>query len=226
MNSLSRLYFLTIGVLSMLLPNKLLGQVVQSGTIVEIQLQNARMNLEKGEEIEGHFYETDSVCLTKVQFPDDKFIEGVDAKFNLLTNNLELKINGQTLVLKGERLKSFSQNGSSYMLGKYLHNSSLNDSVFYRVIFDGKYQLYAQSQLALQPNNYNEILSVGNKKDRYNKKIEYLLGQRGELIISSYSVKKVFKYLNQELPNKDCIKNISPKSKESALLEVLENCSG
>ncbi len=200
------------------------AQVIQSGTIVEIQLQNARMNLEQGEEIEGHFYESDTVYPTNIRFPDDEIIESVDAKFNLLTNNLELKINNQTLILRGRMLKSFSQNGSKYVQGKNLQNYGLIDSLFYRVIVNDKCQLFATSQLVLQPNNYNEILDVGEKKDRYIKKTEYLFFRNEELVYSSVSLKKMTKFISKRAYFQPCDTDRRLKSTESDMQSFLSNC--
>ncbi|WP_422361887.1 hypothetical protein [Reichenbachiella sp.] len=182
------------------------------------------MNLEQGEEIEGHFYESDTVYPTNIRFPDDEIIESVDAKFNLLTNNLELKINNQTLILRGRMLKSFSQNGSKYVQGKNLQNYGLIDSLFYRVIVNDKCQLFATSQLVLQPNNYNEILDVGEKKDRYIKKTEYLFFRNEELVYSSVSLKKMTKFISKRAYFQPCDTDRRLKSTESDMQSFLSNC--
>lgn len=199
-----------------------IGQVIQKGGVIELQLRDVRMKLEKTTPIAGHLYLDETVKSTTIDLKEGLNIEKMMARLNLKDDIMELHIDDYILVLKGESIKSFSQDGDVFLRGSELDEFRAKDHAFYKVMFDGNYKLYSHERVLLKAGNYNEALGVGEKQDQYVKDQTFFLVKNGEVLLESASPKKIFKFLiNEKNPIKEYAKNNKVKPSSYGVIKLL-----
>ncbi len=130
-------------------------------------------------------------------YKDNKLLEGYPIRYDIQSDELDVKTSKGIKVLEGRNIKSFLWVDSAHLDPVYFVNAKEYKlggtplTGFFEVLVDGKAPLFKKTNLALKKANYNEALSVGSRDDKILKQSEFYIGQSGR-VIELPSTKKKF----------------------------------
>lgn len=149
---------------------------------------------------EGNYYLSDDPVAMKLLQVDSMLVENILARYNLRDDQFEIGGVG----IPGKKVISFEQGSSEYIRNSFISDYLKDQDGFCRVLFQGRYELYAGVDVIFKPSNYNLLMDVGNRSDTYLKEEIYYLFENNQLVMEASTVKKIAKYLkskHEELSN-------------------------
>lgn len=130
----------------------------------------------------GNFYlDTKWNKASILLYRDDEIIEGYFVRYNINSNNFELRAEDseEASALPGLRVRNIVWVDSKHMVPRYFVNGmDLKDegspiAGFFEVLVDGKMPLVRRTIATIKESNYNAALMVGNKNDEIMKRFVY-----------------------------------------------------
>lgn len=120
-------------------------------------------------------------------YKDMKVVEGYFVRYNISSNNFEMRDEGTDLVstIPGFRVQNIVWIDSEHNIPRYFVNGmdfKLDGSPisgFFEVLIDGKIPLLRRTEAVVKPSNYNQALMIGERNDKIIKRnVYYYLNDR------------------------------------------------
>ena len=129
-------------------------------------------------------------------YDDVKLIEGFPVRYDILTDEIEIKSKKGIKVLKGSKIKSFVWLDSLSKTPDYFVNAkdfkdenNVSYSGFFQVLTEGSLTLFKKTVLDIKKADYNIQFNVGSQDDKILKRTEFYT-LKGEKVIEVPSSKK------------------------------------
>lgn len=149
-----------------------------------------------GKVIGDTYLETHWQNSTILLYEKDKLIEGYPVRYDIQTDELEIKAKNGIKVLSGNKVKSFVWLDSltkkpTYFVNakEYANENNIRLVGFFQVIADGSLPLFKRSFIEVKKADYNVQFNVGSRDDKILKKQE-LYYVRGNQVVEVPSSKK------------------------------------
>lgn len=142
---------------------------------------------------------------TMLLYEDDKMIERFPIRYDIKTNEIEIKVNNGVKAMDGKKIKSFTwidgpDRPPVYFINardlKQENGTSL--SGFLEVLEDGAIPLFKQTYLVVKKANYNVSFNVGSPDDKILKKEMFYILHGGKLVEVPGSKKKLLTYFGDQ----------------------------
>jgi hypothetical protein len=131
-------------------------------------------------------------------YDDQKLIEGFPVRYDILTDELEIKSTKGIKVLKGSKIKSFvwidslSKTPDFFVNAKDFNDSdNVPYSGFFQVLADGSLPLFKKTLIDIKKADYNIQFNVGSPDDKILKKSEFYALKENNVIEIPASRKKL-----------------------------------
>ena len=141
---------------------------------------------------------------TILLYDDNKMIERYPIRYDMQTNEIEIKASNGIKALQGQRIKSFTWIDSPASPPIYFINAKdlrRDDGVvltgFLQVLEDGSIPLFKRTYLQIKKADYNVSLNVGSTDDKILKKEEFYLLQDGKIVEVPSSRKKLVSFFGE-----------------------------
>jgi len=138
---------------------------------------------------------------TIILYENDKMIERYPIRYDIQTNELEIKASNGIKALQGQRIKSFTWVDSPDSPPAYFINAKDlkcdDGSVltgFLQVLEDGSIPLFKRTYLQIRKADYNVSLNVGSVDDKILKKDEFYLLYDEKIYETPSSKKKLLPF--------------------------------
>ena len=156
----------------------------------------------------GDFYLNQEWKRTTLMLYDrDKMLEGFPVRYEIESDQFEIKSSAGIKVLNGKRVKSFVWIDSISNAPHYFVNGrDLKDedgdplSGFFEVLSEGSMTLVTQTQAAVRPATYNEKFDVGQRDARIVKRINFYYVEEGVIKEIPSSKKKLLALFGEHAP--------------------------
>jgi hypothetical protein len=145
--------------------------------------------LPEGKVIGDTYFDTKWKIGSVMLYGKDKLIERYPIRYDIYTNELDIKTGQQVKVIAGNKIKSFSWIDSSYTEPVYFVNAHdfRNEegtpfSGFFQVLVDGPLPLLCKTDIVVRKADYNVQMNVGSKDDKILKKEKYYYLKDGKAL--------------------------------------------
>lgn len=167
-------------------------------------------------------WKTGSIML----YDKEKMIERYPIRYDIYTNELDIKTGQQVKVIAGNKIKSFSWIDSSYAEPVYFINArdfkneaGTQLSGFFQVLVDGPLPLLCKTDIVIRKADYNVQMNVGSKDDKILKKEKYYYLKDGKAREVPAGKKKMLALFGEHaITIEKYIKDSRSSSRESELL--------
>ncbi len=167
-------------------------------------------------------WKTGSIML----YDKEKLIERYPIRYDIYTNELDIKAGQQVKVIAGNKIKSFSWIDSSYTEPVYFINAcdfkneeGTQFRGFFQVLVDGPLPLLCKTDIVVRKADYNVQMNVGSKDDKILKKEKYYYLKDGKALEVPGSKKKMLALFGEHaITIEKYIKENRSSSKEDELL--------
>lgn len=174
-------------------------------------------------------WKTGSIML----YDKDKLIERYPIRYDIYTNELDIKTGQQVKVIAGNKIKSFSWIDSSYSEPVYFINArdfkneaGTQLSGFFQVLVDGPLPLLCKTDIVVRKADYNVQMNVGSKDDKILKKEKYYYLKDGTAVEVPAGKKKMLALFGEHaIAIEKYIKDNRSSSKEDELLLAFDQYS-
>ncbi|HYI76023.1 MAG TPA: hypothetical protein VEW65_00300, partial [Chryseolinea sp.] len=130
-------------------------------------------------------------------YDNEKLIEGFPVRYDIMTDELEIKSTKGIKVLKGSKIKSFVWIDSLSKTPDYFVNAKDfkdSDNVpyngFFQVLADGSLPLLKKTLIDIKKADYNIQFNVGSSDDKILKKSEFFVLKENQVVELPTSRKK------------------------------------
>jgi len=154
--------------------------------------------LPEGKVIGDTYYDTNWRNCTILLYENGKLIEGYQARYDIQSDELEVKAKNGIKVLKGNKVKSFVWADSITRVPAYFVNAKdfkTEDNValtgFFQVLTDGSFPLLKKTAIDIKKANYNIQFNVGSTDDKILKKNKFYAINKTQVIELPSSKKKL-----------------------------------
>jgi hypothetical protein len=167
-------------------------------------------------------WKTGSIML----YDKEKLIERYPIRYDIYTNEVDIKAGQQVKVIAGNKIKSFSWIDSSYTETVYFINArdfkneeGTQFSGFFQVLVDGPLPLLSKTDIVVRKADYNVQMNVGSKDDKILKKEKYYYLKDGKALEVPGGKKKMLALFGEHaITIETYIKDNRSSSREDELL--------
>lgn len=138
-------------------------------------------------------------------YENNKMIEGFPVRYDIRTDEVEIKSKKAIKVVKGTKVKSFVWiDSASKNLEYFVNAKDFKDadnvpySGFFQVLTDGKVSLFKKTLIEIKKADYNIQLNVGSRDDKILKKSEFYVLKDNQVIELPASKKKVIALFDEK----------------------------
>ena len=131
-------------------------------------------------------------------YESEKLIEGFPIRYDIMTDDVEVKTKKGIKVLQGVKIKSFVWVDSVTKAPDYFVNakdfkdeSNVPYSGFFQVLADGSLPLFKKTEIEIKKADYNIQFNVGSQDDKILKKSEFYTLKDKQLVELPSSKKKI-----------------------------------
>jgi hypothetical protein len=131
-------------------------------------------------------------------YDNEKLIEGFPVRYDIMTDELEIKSTKGIKVLKGSKIKSFVWIDSLSKTPDYFVNAKdfkdsdgVPFSGFFQVLADGSLPLFKKTLIDIKKADYNIQFNVGSSDDKILKKSEFYALKENQVVELPTSRKKL-----------------------------------
>ncbi|HZB13434.1 MAG TPA: hypothetical protein VE467_10415 [Chryseolinea sp.] len=131
-------------------------------------------------------------------YDNEKLIEGFPVRYDIMTDELEIKSTKGIKVLKGSKIKSFVWIDSLSKTPDYFVNAKdfkdsdgVPFSGFFQVLADGSLPLFKKTLIDIKKADYNIQFNVGSSNDKILKKNEFFALKENQVVELHTSRKKL-----------------------------------
>ncbi len=155
----------------------------------------------------GNFYlDTKWNKASILLYKDDEIIEGYFVRYNINSNNFELRSEDspEAIIIPGLRVRNIVWIDSKYTVPRYFVNGmdfkeeGVPISGFFEVLVDGKIPLVRRTIASIKESNYNSALMVGNRNDEIVKRFVYYFIQDKNIFTVPKKKKQFFKIFGEK----------------------------
>lgn len=158
--------------------------------------------------VKGDFFLNSNWKMTTVLLYDqEKLLEGFPARYDINTNELELKAKNGIRVLKGDKIKSFiwvdslSKKPTYFLNAKDYNKDNVPLVGFFQVISDGHMPLFKKTSITIKKASYKVQFDVGSRENKILKKNDYYIIQDNhEIVELPHSKKKLLLFFGDQAP--------------------------
>lgn len=198
---LAGLYSLSFGQPSSAVP----ANIRASNTLDRLSAQNGLsptdlmfgIPLPPGETIGDTYLNTDWKLATLLLYDQDKMLEGYPVRYDLKSNELEVKAKNGIRVINGNKVKSFiwidslTKQSAYFLNGKdFVDEEGVSQNGFYQVLSDGKIPPLKKTSLFVKKADYVVQFDVGSRNDIIKKQEDYFYLIEKQIIPLPSSKKK------------------------------------
>jgi len=152
----------------------------------------------EGKVVGDTYFSTQWKTSTILLYKDEKLIEGFPIRYDIRTNEIEVKTQSGVKVLGGDKVKSFIWIDSATRIPSYFVNAKdFKDkdqtrlSGFLQVVADGPLPLLKQTTVYVKKADYSIQFDVGSRDDKILKKTELYFTKDGQVLELPSSKKKL-----------------------------------
>ena len=164
-------------------------------------------------------------------YAGEKLIEGFPVRYDIRTDELEVKTSGGIKALEGRNVRSFTWIDSLrtepyfFINAKEFKNEGVQMAGFMEVLVDGKLPLLKKINISIKKADYNVALSVGSRDDKILKQPAYFVfsekvGELKEIPGSKKKLMPVFQTKAEEMEKYIGANDLSVK-KEEDLIKII-----
>lgn len=187
-----------------------------------------------GETIGDYYLSTHWQKSNLLLFEEAKVIEGYPVKYNIRTDELEIKTSGGIKVISGTKVKSFvvaDPNRPSpvfYVNVQNFNAAAIGLSGFFEVVADGQVPLLKHISIETKKPDYSEALNVGSRDEKILKKTTFYQAVDNKLQKVSKNRKKFIDQFpdKREQVGKFISGNALSLSDEEHLIRIYEYYNG
>lgn len=170
-------FFLVISVISNVKGQVTVGGLQRNSIDLNMRPQGVIMELKPPvREAVGSTYVEDSWLIGKIDLANGQVINGYPMRYDILTDQVEVRIDGELRGVQGKNVKSLTlfyeqtQSKDIFVNGRYCKETVNESPGFYKVISNGEWSLLEKLEVDYEEPNYNPVLGVGNQEGRYVRK--------------------------------------------------------
>lgn len=147
----------------------------------------------------GDYYLDDAWLEGNIYLADHSMLADLSFKYNLKENVLEIKVNDAVKVLPADRVSYFEYlNNNSSLDGIYINAGGYTSQGaslvgFFKIVYDGEYDLYMKTDLSVIPSTYNAALDVGERNNKIVKNKTFYLAKDSNVLRIETNKKKFIK---------------------------------
>jgi len=162
-------------------------------------------------EMVGSVYYNDVWHIGIINFFDGRKIKGYGLKYDIKSQYVEIKTDNGIKVLPVGLIENITWrdvNGKEETLINW-SSIEVSQTGFYSVIYDGEKSVIKKIGLQIIDSNYNAMLDVGNKDNKYTQKNDYFFIENGKVKKTRKKKKEVLNFLADR---KDQISNYAKEN--------------
>ena len=137
-------------------------------------------------------------------YENNRILEGYPLRYDINTDELDVKTKSGVKVLSGRNVKSFSWLDSIgnkphfYINAKEYKSNGATLTGFFEVLEDGKMSLLKRTTISIKAADYNVQLSMGSRDDKILKKVVYYYLRDNQIIEVPGNKKKFLTIFNDK----------------------------